>query len=106
MKFWYSVSELVGLPGLPLTDRAIQIRAKREGWEHRPRQGRGGGKEYAIHSLPAETQAFLISPASVAIEQQSTPPITAADRRSVVRWRRAFGRWLIQLGQSLLREEG
>jgi hypothetical protein len=103
MKSWYSVSELAGLPGLPSTDRAIQIRAKREGWEHRPRQGRGGGKEYAIHSLPVETQQAL---APVAIEQPPTSSIiTAADRCTVVRWRRTFGCWLIRLGQSLLREE-
>lgn len=60
MKSWYSVSELVGLPGLPSTDRAIQIRAKRDHWKSQPRAGRGGGREYAFLSLPAETQDYLI----------------------------------------------
>lgn len=106
MKAWYAASDLVGLPGLPGTVQNITEKAKREGWVHRPRQGRGGGKEYAMYSLPCETQMSLIFPAPVAIEQQSTASIIAADRCPVARWRRAFGRWLIRLGESLLREEG
>ncbi|MCK7581820.1 MAG: hypothetical protein MZV65_43510 [Chromatiales bacterium] len=72
MKSWYSVSELAGLPGLPSTDRAIQIRAKREGWAHRPRQGRGGGKEYAFDCLPLETREFLARQSLAAIKKPNT----------------------------------
>ena len=51
-KRWLSAAELAGLPGLPGTERAIQIMAKREGWEWQKRAGRGGGKEYALAGLP------------------------------------------------------
>ena len=39
--------------------RQIQIQASREGWQSRPRQGQGGGKEYAFSSLPTGVQAAL-----------------------------------------------
>ena len=38
--------------------RQIQIQASRENWQ-RPRQGQGGGKEYAYASLPTGVQAAL-----------------------------------------------
>ena len=38
--------------------RQIQIQASRENWQ-RPRQGQGGGKEYAFSSLPTGVQAAL-----------------------------------------------
>lgn len=56
---YYTAKELAGLPGLPGTERAIQIRAKREAWESRDRTGRGGGREYALSSLPEETRKAL-----------------------------------------------
>ena len=40
------------LPDLPHSKRRVNERANREGWKNRPHQGRGGGKEYAIQSLP------------------------------------------------------
>lgn len=59
---WYTARELaaMGLTGMPSTERAIQLRAKREGWTCRKRQGRGGGVEYAITSLPREAQDALL----------------------------------------------
>ena len=95
MKSWYSASELAGLPGLPRTVQNINEKAKRESWTHRPRQGRGGGREYSIYSLPAETREFLSDPSRI-----------AARRCALARWRCAFGRWLVRLGNALLREEG
>lgn len=59
MKHWFSAAELVGLPGMPGTDRAIQLRAKREAWKSQPRAGRGGGREYSLASLPPATRAHL-----------------------------------------------
>lgn len=56
---WYSSSELVNLPGLPGTVQNINARGKRENWQRRKRQGRGGGWEYHIDSLPGETQAHI-----------------------------------------------
>lgn len=59
MKTWYSVSELVGCPGMPTTGFGIRKKAKREAWPTRTRQGKGGGEEYPLTALPAATQAHL-----------------------------------------------
>ena len=59
MKAWYTAAELAGVKGMPATQQAITRRAKRQHWLAKYRQGQGGGKEYHIDSLPAETQAAL-----------------------------------------------
>lgn len=56
---WYSAAALAGKPGMPGTERAVRDMATREGWTSRQRPGRGGGREYAQHSLPDTTQAAL-----------------------------------------------
>lgn len=60
MKEWYTAVELTGLPGMPGTYRNVLLRARRNNWQSRKRQ-RGKGYEFHIRSLPAETQAALIS---------------------------------------------
>lgn len=60
MREWFTAHELAGLPGLPGTHSAVVRRAKRDGWVSRRRKGRGGGREYGLASLPAETQAALL----------------------------------------------
>ena len=59
MKQWYSAQELVGVAGLPTTFQGVLFKTAREGWQSRPRQGQGGGKEYAYASLPQGVQAAL-----------------------------------------------
>ncbi|PSB64449.1 hypothetical protein C7B79_09665 [Chroococcidiopsis cubana CCALA 043] len=59
MKRWYSSLELTGLPGLPSHRGNITRKALAEGWHFQQRNGRGGGREYAYESLPAQTQAAL-----------------------------------------------
>ncbi|CAA0111477.1 Uncharacterised protein [BD1-7 clade bacterium] len=67
MKEWFSAKELVAFDGLPGTVRAVQIKAKTENWQSRPRTGRGGGNEYHINSLPSAAQrAIRISQAKQA----------------------------------------
>lgn len=58
---WYSAADLakLSLPGMPGTDRAIQIRAKREEWPSKAKPGRGGGKLYPTSALPREAQDAL-----------------------------------------------
>ena len=56
---WHSAAELASLPGMPSTVQKINIRAKRERWQSRPRQGQGGGREYHIEALPRETRVAL-----------------------------------------------
>ena len=62
MREWYSAKELVGLPGMPGTIQGVLKRV--ESWESRPRQGKGGGREYHISSLPEETRAHLLAEAA------------------------------------------
>ncbi len=59
MKDYFCNLELAGLAGMPQTVSAVIRKAKKEHWQSRPRQGRGGGLEYHISSLPPETQLAL-----------------------------------------------
>ncbi|PKL44353.1 MAG: hypothetical protein CVV41_06865 [Candidatus Riflebacteria bacterium HGW-Riflebacteria-1] len=59
MREWFSTAKLVGLDGLPSSRRGILEKAKRENWQSRKRQGRGGGLEYHVSSLPQVTQNWL-----------------------------------------------
>lgn len=61
---WFAVSRLIGLPGIPETHAGILRRAATEGWVSRKRKARGGGSEYALTSLPVETQAALLNEVS------------------------------------------
>lgn len=58
MNEWFTAIQLAELPGLPKTDRAIRIKAEKEGWQSRKRET-GKGLEYHISSLPMETQKDL-----------------------------------------------
>lgn len=60
MREWYSAKELLGVGGLPTSKGKLLQKAKRQGWQSRKRQGRGGGKEYHFNSLPEATQAALL----------------------------------------------
>ncbi|MFP4273377.1 MAG: DNA-binding protein, partial [Halothiobacillaceae bacterium] len=42
--------------------------ADREQWQWRKRKGRGGGREYHLTSLPAETRAALLARQSLPAE--------------------------------------
>jgi len=59
MKTHCTAKELAGLPGLPTHFSAVIRKAERESWDCQKRQGKGGGLEYAITSLPAETRKAL-----------------------------------------------
>lgn len=85
----YMATELAGLPGMPATQSAVIRMAKREGWESRPREGRGGGREYPLHALPATTQAALLlreRPVALAAPRRNTLAPSDEQLRSV--WRR------------------
>ncbi len=58
MNAYYTAQELADLKVkvLPNTKKGVIARAKKENWQSRPRQGRGGGKEYAFDSLPKDVQ--------------------------------------------------
>lgn len=114
MHNWYSARELAGLPGMPGTERAIQLRAKRERWEG---QGRLGSKavEYSFGTLPHETQVHLIAASVSATAPEPLPVIELIgpkcdsvlasrlnqDQRSVLTARLAFVREIERMSQTI-----
>ncbi len=81
-KTHYSAQELAGLPGMPQSKKAVIAWANKHGWQTRQRQGRGGGIEYALTSLPAETQRVLFDRALAAIT--ITPSLPEEAARAIV----------------------
>lgn len=83
MKMFLSAAEIAALklPGLPTVKRAVNRLAQSRQWSSRPREGRGGGVEYAVESLPPEARIAYVGqnidaievPASVAREAASEP---------------------------------
>ncbi len=74
MKEWFSAAELaeLALPSLPTTRRGILLAAEAQGWRSRPRQGRGGGLEFHIASLPMAARAKLSLAAAPAAPAKAT----------------------------------
>ncbi|MFT3942073.1 transposase [Rhodopseudomonas sp.] len=58
----------MALPGLPTATRAVKRAAARDGWQSRPRKGKGGGVEYSVSSLPAEARAAYVGSQIEAVE--------------------------------------
>jgi len=54
VKVAYSSSELSSFLGCTIS--TVLRRSKREGWESRPRKGRGGGNEFIIATMPQKTR--------------------------------------------------
>ena len=57
MKEAYTTQELAPLLGM--TRQGVDCRAKREGWQSRPRAGRGGGREWLVDSMPESTRLAI-----------------------------------------------
>lgn len=57
MKDAYTTQEVVNYFGI--TRQAVNLRARREGWQSRPRAGRGGGHEWLVSSMPEKTRLTL-----------------------------------------------
>lgn len=55
----YTSQKLAQLWGL--TRQGVDWKAKSEGWQSRPRQGRGGGYEWLVSSMPKNTRELLAS---------------------------------------------
>lgn len=62
LKSYYSVAELLTLKllSLPKTHKGILDKAKRENWNSRKRDGKGGGVEYAVKSMQEDVQAEIV----------------------------------------------
>ncbi|WP_051182952.1 Mu transposase C-terminal domain-containing protein [Desulfocurvibacter africanus] len=72
LKDVYSTKELADLLGT--SERTIQRQAKAEGWQSRPRSGRGGGSEWITSALPIETRDKLAE----ALLARSAPAVILA----------------------------
>lgn len=58
---WFSVTDVLGLPGLPGTPQGVRKMAKSQGWESRRKEGvQGKALEFSVSSLPPMTQAALL----------------------------------------------
>ncbi len=66
LKEWFSVQELVGLPGMAGTERGVQKWGKKN-LDSTRLKARGKGLEYALKRLPAETQAHIQAQAFAAV---------------------------------------
>ena len=70
LKEAYTAQELAKLLGRPV--QSINRIAKSQGWQFRPRKGRGGGKEWLVASMPLETQrAIQMAEDRLAIETEA-----------------------------------
>ncbi|SDH96668.1 DNA-binding protein, partial [Roseospirillum parvum] len=85
---WFTAAELadLSLPTLPGTERNIRARATREGWQHRERQGRGGGREFHISSLPSAAKAKLVMASAPASAPAGGPTKAQMSRTDAWRW--------------------
>lgn len=66
---FYNANELaeLNLKCLPSSSRRIFEKAKRENWKSQKRQGRGGGLEYELISMPEAVQTEIRSRFAVAV---------------------------------------
>ena len=85
---WKSPAEWAALelPGLPGTERGIQLRAERDSWPRQRRDGKqGGGWEYPLSALPEEAREAYLARAADAVPAlpaptTSTMPAVASGR--------------------------
>lgn len=129
MEEWYTAQEIIGLPGLPSTDRRIRARAEKEGWQSRQREF-GKGLEYHVTALPTDAQlapelalhvgqrvrvlydpdgdlgrvyAFDDKGGFIAVAE--CPELTGLDRKEIAARAKAMQRQHINDGMKALRQE-
>lgn len=72
----YTTQELAPLLGM--SRQGLDKQAKREGWQSRPRSGRGGGNEWLVSSMPQELRlaiGYAEKPAEDAPETVAAPAL-------------------------------
>lgn len=72
MKDVYSTQEMSQILGV--STKSVLVRAAREGWQFRPRPGRGGGKEWLVASMPEATQASIAAAEAKMLAVSETLP--------------------------------
>lgn len=78
MVSWLTANELAELrvPGLPTSKRKVNERAKREGWPSRPREGKGGQREFPVLVAADSPMPSVLTP-----EQQEYVRRVLAERQ-------------------------
>lgn len=63
IKSFYSIQELLELeiPGLPKTQRGLLKKVERENWTSQERNKLGGGREYAVDSMPEDVKNHIFA---------------------------------------------
>ncbi|MDO9985279.1 DNA-binding protein, partial [Glaesserella parasuis] len=76
---FYNANELaeLNLKCLPSSSRRIFEKAKRENWKSQKRQGRGGGLEYELISMPEAVQTEIRSRFAVAVVESKPKKLPA-----------------------------
>ena len=59
---------------LGITERAVQIRAKRENWQSAPRPGRGGGSLWLLTSMPEKTRLAIAAAVVAQMAKEAERP--------------------------------
>ncbi|MDD7425822.1 MAG: DNA-binding protein, partial [[Actinobacillus] rossii] len=114
LKTHYSVYELAdfSLKALPKAPKNIAVQAKRENWQSRKREGRGGGLEYALASMPEPIQSEIRDRFAVSVvnKKPSLPVVRDVDlssltnkQRQIADARMALVAAVSQLEQSMSR---
>ena len=93
MKTHYTAKELAGLPGMPSAKKTVIALAARENWPWRKREGRGGGREYSIEALPAETREALLAQAAAHLPAVVPPAPLPALRAESLPTPATLARW-------------
>lgn len=86
----YNAVELAAMeiPGMPGSERGLQLRATRENWPSRPRAGIGGGVEYPLLTLPASLKNAILKRLARALEPQPAPPPAPIVTAEIADWQR------------------
>ena len=100
-KEWLSAAELAAmhLPGMPHNRCAIIRKAKKGQWQNRPHQGRGGGSEYWLYSMPKVTISFIIkqqkkqSEESKKITEKEIFELSPFQRSEAEKWIKLIQEW-------------
>ncbi len=87
-KEYFTASELASyeLASLPSTFQNINRKAQKEDWKHQQRNGRGGGKEYHINSLPEAARIDLLNKLNA--ENKPTLPAIKEDIGNTKDWQK------------------
>ena len=116
LKTHYSVYELADfcLKALPTAPKNIAVQAKRENWQSRKREGRGGGLEYALASMPEAIQTEIRKKFAVKVVKTQPKPLPAVraevdlanlttKQREIADARMALVQYVLELEQSMSR---